>query len=157
MSDVPNKGGRPTKYTKVLAEKICERIASGESINAICRDPDMPHKVTVMRWLLSESEVYAGFRNQYTLARQIQYEFLADEILDIADDGSNDWMQRNDPENPGFSINGEAIGRSRLRVDTRKWFMSKVLPKFSDKQEPKETDADKLVDAIGSLIEKLPD
>jgi hypothetical protein len=125
---------RPTKYTKVLSEKICHRLAAGESLNSICRDDDVPHKVTIMRWLLSDSPVYKEFRNHYALARQIQYEFLADDIMDIADNASNDWMEREDPKNPGYDYNGEAVARSRLRVDTRKWFLSKVLPKFSDKQ-----------------------
>lgn len=130
-----NKGGRPTKYTKALALDICERIAAGESLNSICREESYPHKVTIMRWLLSESSVYSGFRNQYALARQIQAEFLADDIFDITDDARNDWMDREDPENPGFTFNGEAVARSRLRVDTRKWYLSKVLPKFSDKDK----------------------
>jgi hypothetical protein len=131
----PKKMGRPTKYTKALGEKICERIASGESLNSICRDDGYPHKVTIMRWLLSESDIYTNFRNQYAIARQIQYEFMADDIMDIADDSRNDWMQREDPNNPGFNFNGEAVARSRLRVDSRKWFLSKVLPKFKDKQD----------------------
>jgi len=32
------------------------------------------------------------------------------------------------------TVNPEVIGRSRLRVDTRKWYLSKVLPKiYGDK------------------------
>jgi len=150
------KIGRPTAYTKEIGNEICERLASGESLNAICRSEHIPHKVTVMRWLLSEQEIYDGFRNQYAQAREIQYQFMADDILDIADDGRNDWMEREDPDNPGFNFNGEAVARSRLRVDTRKWFMSKVLPKFADKQEPQKTDADKLAEVVATLIDKLP-
>lgn len=60
---------------------------------------------------------------------------MSDDIMDIADNGTNDFMEREDPDNPGYAVNGEALGRSRLRVDTRKWFMSKVLPKFKDKTE----------------------
>src|SRR3990172_7086066 len=49
--------------------------------------------------------------------------------MDISDDGTNDWMASNDPENPGYRVNGEHIARSRLRVDTRKWIASKLKPK----------------------------
>jgi len=150
------KIGRPTAYTEEISQEICERLASGESLNAICRSEHIPHKVTIMRWLLSDQEIYAEFRNQYTLAREIQYQFMADEIIDIADNASNDWMEREDPNNPGFAFNGEAVARSRLRVDTRKWFMSKVLPKFADKQDKEPADNEKLYDALANLIDKLP-
>jgi hypothetical protein len=61
---------------------------------------------------------------------------LADELLEIADDGTNDWMKRfgKDGEDLGWALNGEHIARSRLRVDTRKWLLSKCLPKvFGDR------------------------
>lgn len=151
-----NKIGRPTAYTEEISKEICERLASGESLNAICRSEHIPHKVTIMRWLLSDQEIYSEFRNHYAQAREIQYQFMADDILDIADDGSNDWIERNDPQNAGYDYNGEAVARSRLRVDTRKWFMSKVLPKFADRQEKQVTDNDKLFDALSNLIDKLP-
>ena len=56
---------------------------------------------------------------------------MGDEVLEIADDGSNDWMERD-----GRDVeNSEAIARSRLRVDTRKWVLSRMLPKmYGDKQ-----------------------
>ena len=77
-----------------------------------------------------------GFAAQYARARDAQAEFWAEQLLDVADDGSNDWMERNDPDNPGWDLNGEAVARSRLRVDTRKWLLSKVLPKkYGDKLE----------------------
>lgn len=127
--------GRPNLYTDELGIDICKRLACGESLKSICRDPAMPCISSVMNWLLSDSELHAGFLERYDHARRIQAQILADELMDIADDGSNDYMERNDPENGGYAVNGEALGRSRLRVDTRKWFMSKVIPKFKDKPE----------------------
>lgn len=148
------KAGRPTVYNDQIAMEICSRIASGESVRSICRDEKMPAMSSVMLWLIDgEHEL---FSDQYAKARKIQAEALADEIFDIADDGSNDWMERNGKEDaPGYSANGEHIQRSRLRVDTRKWYLSKVLPRFADKQEPT-SDQDKLIAALGSLINKLP-
>ena len=137
--------GRPTVYTSEISKEICERLASGQSLNRICKDDHMPHRATVMRWLLSEDEIYNSFCDNYAKAREIQYQLMADDIIDIADDGVNDYVQSADPENEGYRLNGENVGRSRLRVDTRKWFMSKVLPKFADKQqvESKTTIVDK--------------
>jgi hypothetical protein len=122
---------RPTDFTQETADTICQRIASGESLRGVCRSDDMPDASTVFRWLASNAEAYAGFREQYARARDIQADALVDEILEISDDGSNDWMERHNSEgeSAGWQLNGEHVQRSRLRVDSRKWFASKVAPK----------------------------
>lgn len=117
--------GRPSSYTVEIGDAICERIADGESLRAICLGDDMPSKSAVFRWLGTD----LAFRDQYARAKEAQAEAMADDIVDIADDGSNDWMERNAQDNPGWVANGEAIQRSRLRVDARKWVASKLLPK----------------------------
>lgn len=117
--------GRPTDYTQEIASSICERIADGESLRSICLIEDMPNKSTVFRWLTQHPD----FRDQYAHAREAQADSLADEMLDIADDGSNDWMERSEKKGGGWEENGEAIGRSRLRLDARKWIASKLKPK----------------------------
>jgi len=119
--------GRPSDYEQVIADIICEHIADGVSLREICRGEDMPNKATVFRWLAAHAE----FRDQYARAREAQADTLADELLDIADDGDNDWMERKgeDGQSLGWKENGEAIQRSKLRVDTRKWIASKLKPK----------------------------
>lgn len=125
--------GRPWTFTQKIADEVCRRLAEGESLREISRSEGMPPESTVRRWFVSDVN---GFAAQYARARDAQAEFWADQLLDVADDGSNDWMERNDPDNPGWQANGEAILRSRLRVDTRKWLLSKVLPKkYGDKLE----------------------
>lgn len=122
---------RQSDYTDELATEICERLADGESLRSICGDEHMPDKSTVFRWL----EKHEGFRDQYALARKFQADTYADETIDIADDAGNDWMERNDPNNEGWQFNGEAVARSRLRVDTRKWAAGKLnSAKYGDKQ-----------------------
>jgi len=70
----------------------------------------------------------------YADAKAAQMDYLAEELLEIADDGKNDYMQRSDPNNPGYAFNGEHSARSRLRLDTRKWLMSKLKPrKYGDR------------------------
>lgn len=124
--------GRPSKFTQKIADLICERIAAGETLAAICKDADMPETVTVWRW----REAHESFRSAYARARVAQMEAWADEIVDISDDGSNDWMKRNDPDNEGYVFNGEHAQRSRLRVDTRKFLMAKIAPKvFGEKTQ----------------------
>lgn len=76
-----------------------------------------------------------GFFAQYAAAREVGYHSMADELLEIADDGQNDWMERQNADGSEFTLlNGEHVTRSRLRVDTRKWMLSKALPKvYGDK------------------------
>lgn len=124
--------GRPSDYTPELAAVICSRIASGEKVSDICLEEIMPATSTVYLWLSKHKE----FSDQYAQAQSDRTHALAEEIIDIADNGSNDWMERNygDDEKSSWVTNGEALQRSRLRVDTRKWLMSKMAPKkYGDK------------------------
>jgi hypothetical protein len=125
--------GRPTLYTEEIGEIICARLADGETLRAVCLTEDMPHESTVRSWALDPEHPIS---TQYRVAREIGYAKMADEMLDISDDGSNDWMVREgkDGEGTAFSVNGEHVSRSKLRVDTRKWILSKMLPKvYGDK------------------------
>lgn len=123
--------GRPSDYNSEIAAQICGRIADGESLRAICRDESMPASSTVFVWL----QKHPVFVEQYTRAREAQADAMADDILDISDNATNDWMQRNHGEDdPGWVANGEHIQRSKLRVDSRKWLASKLQPKkYGDK------------------------
>ncbi len=111
---------------------ICARLMDGESLRTVCLDDDMPARSTVHLWLAQ----HQSFSDQYAKAREYQADTIFDEILDIADDGSNDWMEKRgeDGENLGWKENGEAIARSRLRVDARKWMAGKLRSKkYGDK------------------------
>ncbi len=130
--------GRPTRFTKKMGDEICERLAEGESLRSICRDDHIAHRGNVFRWLLSDKKIYSTFRDQYALAREIQAECLIDDIFDIADDSTNDYMenrQAKDSDDAPMVVNPEAIGRARLRVDTRKWHASRIITRYKDKQE----------------------
>jgi hypothetical protein len=116
---------RPSLYTAELTTEICERLAEGRSLRSICADDDMPGMRTVLDWL----ERYPDFRAKYGRAREIQAELQVDEMVEIADDSRNDWMERNDPKNPGYVANGENIQRAKLRLEQRRWFAEKLLPK----------------------------
>lgn len=92
----------------------------------------MPDASTIFQWIQRHTE----FAKQYAIAAEERSEALVEESLDIADDGSNDWMIDNDPDNPGYKANGEHIQRSKLRIDVRKWYASKVKPKkYGERQQ----------------------
>jgi hypothetical protein len=98
----------------------------GYSLREVCRDERMPSRDTVRRWLRDKPE----FQAQYALACQHRADAFADEIIEMADDGSNDWQERQH----GPSVNAENIQRSKLRIEARKWLMSKVAPrKYGEK------------------------
>lgn len=104
--------GRLTDYNEEVAAEICARLAGGESLRSVCRDDGMPDKATIFRWIAK----HETFRDQYTKAKAESADAWAEQILDISDDGEED------------------VQRSRLRVDTRKWLMSRMLPKkYGDK------------------------
>lgn len=119
-------------YTQEMADQICEELAEGVSLRSVCKSEGMPSKATVFRWLRTHPE----FAENYTRAKQESADALVEEILDISDDGTNDWMEREaaDGKSAGWAFNGEHFQRSRLRVDTRKWIASKMKPKkYGDK------------------------
>lgn len=78
----------------------------------------------VMRWLADER--YIEFRDQYACAREDLADKLADEILQIADDGSNDTFL---DANGNVKVNHDVIARARLQIDVRKWLAAKLAPK----------------------------
>ena len=130
--------GRPGKFSQAAADRICIEIADGRSLRSICRDPGAPRINTVMRWLADGTN--ADFRQQYARAREVQADRLAEEILEIADDGSNDTYI---DENGNARTDQDVIARSRLRVDARKWLAAKMAPKkYGDKLLAEHTGAD---------------
>lgn len=157
MPQEPQKhaGGRPTIYSQELVDKICKRIAEGESVRVICYSEDMPSQGTIYSWLLDEDK--KEFLEKYARARNTQAEVLFDEILEIADDGTNDYMTIT-KGNDSYNVEDrEVTGRSRLRVDTRKWYLSKVLPKkFGDKLDVM-SDGKALPTPIFDIKNVLPD
>lgn len=132
------KIGRPSTYSKDLALDICVRLAEGSPLTRICRAPNMPTLATVYRWLADER--YAEFRDMYARAREDQADTLADEIIEISDDGSNDtYVDANGNE----KVDNDVVQRSKLRVDARKWVAAKLRPrKYGDKVTNELTGAD---------------
>ena len=116
--------GRPSKYRRSVADEICLRLATGESLVKICGTEGMVNVATVYRWL----DKYLEFRDRYARAREVQAEFYADQIIDIADE--TPITGQPDPDG-GVTMRVDSAGvqRNRLRVDARKWVVAKLLPK----------------------------
>lgn len=125
-----NPVGRPSEYTKEIGDRICAELGFGNSLRTVCGAEDLPSFQTVFSWLRK----YPDFLEQYTRACHERSEAMAEDILDISDDGTNDWMEVGRGDNKRTVVDNEAVQRSKLRVDTRKWLMSKMIPKkYGDK------------------------
>ena len=143
MTEEKKKLGRPSKFTKLMGQQICEYISEGLTLRQIQNLPGMPNKSQIMAWQYREEPHFKIFQEQYDRALAIRAELWAEEIIDITDDGSNDWMIREGKDGEEQEvINHEHIQRSRLRVDARKWLLSKALPKkYGEKVQQEVTGA----------------
>jgi hypothetical protein len=125
--------GRPTEYTTEIATSICERLADGESLRAICADPAMPEKATVRGWLAR----YPEFRDEYASALEAQAEDLAWEVLEIVDDAKGDYVERVRANGKVVTVFDPAnLARCRLRCDVRWWVVERLAPKGLGEAEP---------------------
>jgi len=115
------KIGAPTIKTQKLLDDICAGIALGKSARAMCVEVGISQRV-LWNWLAAD-EI---FMQQYARAKEICADTLAEEIIEIADDNRFDTRIKDD----GTEVtDNEVVQRSRLRVDARKWYASKLAPK----------------------------
>lgn len=118
--------GQPTKKTKEVTNEICQLVAnSSKGLREIAASVGITRQ-TLLKWLNED----ADFSAQYARAKELQMDFMAEEILVIADDGTRDDIITDN----GAIPNHEWMARAKLRIDTRKFLMSKLAPKkYGDK------------------------
>lgn len=126
--------GRPSDYSPEIADNICELLAQGKSLVKICQDLDIGY-TTVRQWLKAHEE----FARNYTLAREDQGDYIADETMDIADD----------PTIPA--------DEKRIRIDTRKWYAGKLKPKKYGDKTLLGSDPDNPLPASSATISVTPE
>ena len=109
--------GRPTLHTPELAERILHELGDGRTVRDICRAAGMPSSSTVRLWVVEDR---GGFAARYRQAREFAHDDMAEELLEIVDDGRNDWMERRTRTGEcKMVLNRENIQRSRLRYQAR--------------------------------------
>lgn len=82
----------------------------------------MPTRKSFFEWVAKDD----GIKRKYEFAMEMRADLYAEEIIEIADDGKNDTYT---DEKGNVCANQDVIARSRLRVDARKWYASKLAPK----------------------------
>lgn len=101
------------ELTDDLVNKILDGIIEGKSVRQICAVEDMPHYVTVQRWIANNAE----FANKCARARELQADNIFEDMQEVADNGNPDDVQR-----------------AKLRVSTMQWRAAKLAPKkYGDK------------------------
>jgi hypothetical protein len=97
-----------SSYTPEIAAKICERMIEGEDIVTICKDPEMPSRATVYRWMDEHPE----FETQCARAREGLADFEAHKIAEIAS-----------------KCTPESAPADRVKLSALQWLASKRAPK----------------------------
>ena len=125
----------------IIFQHIFNQIVEGRALrNILKEDEGMPPAVTFFEWISKDSEK----AKQYAYVCELRAEALFDEIIEIADDSSNDSIKTAN----GEFQNSEFIQRSRVRIDARKWIASKLNPKkFADKIDHT-TDGEKIQSTV---------
>lgn len=123
---------RPSLYSDNLADEICLRIAtSSDGIHKIAKEFNIC-AWTIFNW----KHEHNYFSNNYTRAKELQAEFLKEQIISIADDSSGD----EEVTEYGVRLNREFVERSKLKVNTRQWLMGRLAPKeYGDKKQEEDT------------------
>lgn len=111
------------KLDEIGEEEVFARIANCEFIHKIAESYEMSAG-SLHTWLNARPEMYARAREQ-------QADKLVADMLQIADDGLNDTYQ---DDNGNVRTDQDVIGRSRLRVEARKWLAGKMnAKKYGDR------------------------
>lgn len=115
-------------FNQQIADAVCTLLAEGKSLRAACREVEGAKIQTILDWTVAEG----AFAGQYAQARARAYAMLADEIVEISDETEVAATYKDEAVTLG--LDATAVARNRLRVDTRKWMLSKMLPKvYGDK------------------------
>jgi hypothetical protein len=131
-------------YTKKQKEeefkKVLDLIESGKSLRQALKDNGKPSMTVFFEWLKEdEGEDLAHTETKqyaYAYACEIRADKIFEEMFEIADDGTNDYMTIEKGDNSYNVEDREVTSRSKLRIDTRKWALSKMMPKkYGDKSE----------------------
>ena len=129
--EAAKKGGKPAapgtkpkhvKMTDALFEALCHDLEQGITLRQICRRPDMPSSRTVYTFVFEseDDDVRASRSARYARARELGMEALLEEALDIADDGSNDWVERERSDGTMVEVvDRDHVARSKVRIETR--------------------------------------
>lgn len=126
------------KITKKMVDLVIEEIGEGVTLRQLSRI----HGFSKSAWyrLLEADEEIAG---RFACARARGFDAIAEEAIEIADDGTNDWETREREDGSTYeALNHEHVQRSKVRIETRLKLLAKWDPKrYGDAMTHKHADA----------------
>lgn len=151
----PKKIGRPSKYTKEIAQKICEQLSEGIPLREICRQDGFPAWRTVYDWMGRDEELSAAIAR----ARDIGYDALAEQCLDIADNFHiGEELSESTDDKGAVTTTVKTIDmlqHRKLQIETRLKLLAKFHPtKYGDKVMVG-GDKENPIELAGTVFEKL--
>ena len=111
----------PDKEKTDIVNDICRQVSEGKSTRNSITESGIKFS-TFYVWI--DADVLKS--KQYTRATELRAELMADELMTISDSTADDIIT---DERGNEIINHNVIQRDKLRIDTRKWLMSKMMPK----------------------------
>ena len=98
--------GRTPLYTPEIGSEICDRLAQGDTLQAIISDMGINSRAVVYNW----TERYPAFLDAFSRARGKQADAFADDVVHVSD-------TEEDPR------------RAKNRMDARMWAAAKLKPR----------------------------
>lgn len=128
--------GRPAEpVPQDSADSIIEWISEGNTLRAWCRQPNTPSFRTVYNWLEKDKD----FSSRFAMARDMGYDCIAQECLDIADN-MHEGIKTKETNNGIETFREDALGHRKLQIDTRLRLLAKWNPKkYGDRAGEEET------------------
>lgn len=134
---VKAKMGRPTEYNQEIADKIIDRLSTSTvGLKKTCADLNIDIS-TLWRWIAKHEH----FRDRYDIAKELQTRLITEDLDEITDDRSLDIL-------PDGRINGVAVQRDKLRIETRKYLIERLSPKKKEEDKSKDVLKDMLHEAM---------
>lgn len=118
--------GLACTYTPMRAEYVCDIVARNamglEKLHRLFKEDGFPDQDTILRW----RRVYPEFATKFLEAKAFLAMICVEQIYELADNAEADLIATD----KGLVPNSNAVSRSRLQIETRKWAVERLLPKL---------------------------
>lgn len=129
MAEIEKEKKTPSQWDDEQIEVILQRLASGETLKAICRTEGYPSHQAIRRWAIEDKN---GFASRYKDARELGLMAMIEETIDIADEVEIGVTKTSKPS--GIEIKeADMTEHRKLKIAARQWLVSRVLAQYGNK------------------------
>ncbi len=135
-------------YTKAKASRVIEYMRDGMSLRGACARAGVKAP-TFLDWVDEDKD---GLAERYSRAQEISAHIQLDECRDIADDGTNDWIEKQGRGGTTYiALNSEHIRRSEIRIAQRRFFFEQTQQGVFRKRRDEKRQNSDLADIVAAL------